>query len=88
MLTMVSDERLQQLADDCIALSQRTEDERTASELLKISNRVLQLATPTLPTWEEHVPKTRWLPAPSKGITTIMRDAALTAKAWIESPHS
>jgi hypothetical protein len=77
---MVSEERLQQLADDCIALSQRTEDERTASELLKISNRVLQLATPTLPTWEEHVPKTRWLPAPSKSITSLAARRGVLAR--------
>jgi hypothetical protein len=61
MLAMVSKDRLQQLADDGIGLSRRTEDERTASELLKLSYRVLQLATPTMPVWEECVPKTRWL---------------------------
>jgi hypothetical protein len=38
MLAMVSEERLQQLADECIGLSQRTEDEHTASELLRLSN--------------------------------------------------
>jgi hypothetical protein len=84
MLAMVSEERLQQLADDCIGLSHRTEDVCTASELLKISNRVLQLATPTVPSWEERVPKTRWLPAPPKSITTVIWDAALTAKSRIE----
>lgn len=85
MLAMVREERLQQLADDCIGLSQRTDDERTASELLKLSNRVLQLATPTLPTWEERIPQSRWL-SPPKSITTVVRDAALSAKSWIERP--
>jgi hypothetical protein len=85
---MVDEQRLQRLADECINISKRTEDERTAFELLKLSNSVLQLATPTLPVWEEHVPQTRWLPTPSHGITRIMRDAALTAKSWIERRHS
>jgi hypothetical protein len=83
MIAMVQEQRVQQLVDECIHLSERTEDERTASELLRLSNRVLQLATPTLPTWQEHIPQTRWLPAP-KSVTTIMRGAVLTAKSWIE----
>jgi hypothetical protein len=87
MLAMVSEERVQQLADDCIGLSRRTEDERTASELLKLSHRVLQLATPTMPVWTERVPKTRWLPAPPKSITKIMRDAASTAKSLIKKQY-
>jgi hypothetical protein len=83
MIAMVQEQRLQQLADECIHISERTEDACTASELLRLSNRVLQLATPTLPTWPEHIPQTRWL-SPPRSITTIMRGAALTAKSWIE----
>jgi hypothetical protein len=82
IIAMVQEQRLKQLADECIHLSERTEDACTASELLRLSNRVLQLATPTLPTWQEHIPQTRWLPPP-KRITTIMRGAALTVKSWI-----
>jgi hypothetical protein len=82
MIAMVQEQRLQQLADECIHLSERTEDACTASELLRLSNRVLQLATPTLPAWQEHIPQTRWL-APPKSFTTIMRGALLAAKSWI-----
>jgi hypothetical protein len=45
MIALVSDERVQQLANECIELSKRTDDAVTATELLKLSNRVLQLAT-------------------------------------------
>jgi hypothetical protein len=45
-------ERLQELADACIDLSAKTDDGDTASELLRISYRLLQLADPTLPQWE------------------------------------
>jgi hypothetical protein len=81
MLAMVQEQRLQQLADECIHLSEQTEDARTASELLRLSNRVLQLATPTLPTWEERIPQTRWLPPPRR-ITTVVQDAVRTAKSY------
>jgi hypothetical protein len=81
MIAMVNEERVQQLADECIHISERTEDARTASELLRLSNRVLQLATPTLPTWEERIPQTRWLPPP-KSITGVMRNAVITAKSY------
>jgi hypothetical protein len=83
MIAMVNDERLQQLADECIHLSERTEDARTASELLRLSYRVLQLETPTLPTWQERVPETHWLPAPTKSINSIMQNAALKAKSYL-----
>lgn len=42
---------LQELADGCIALSGKTEDPDSASELVRISYRLLQLADPTLPPW-------------------------------------
>jgi hypothetical protein len=83
MFAMVQEQRLQQLADECIHLSERTEDERTASELLRLSNQVLQLATPTLPSWDDRIPQTHWLPAPT-GITTIMRRAVLTVRSCFE----
>jgi hypothetical protein len=41
-----------ELADGCIALSAETEDSDSASELLRISYRLLQLADPNLPPWE------------------------------------
>jgi hypothetical protein len=82
MIAMVQEQRLQQLADECIHLSEQTEDARTASDLLRLSYRVLQLATPTLPTWKERIPQTRWL-APPKSITAVMRDAMATAKSYL-----
>jgi hypothetical protein len=45
-------ERLRELADECIGLSAKTDDADTLSELLIISYRLLQLADPTLPRWE------------------------------------
>jgi hypothetical protein len=50
-------ERFQQLADECIALSAKSDDAHNASELLRISYRLLQLANPGLPQWEEDVPE-------------------------------
>jgi hypothetical protein len=44
-------DRLQELADGYIALSAKTEDPDSASELLRIAFRLLQLADPTLPSW-------------------------------------
>jgi hypothetical protein len=61
MIALVSDERVQQLANECIELSKRTDD-AVASELLKLSNRVLQLATPTLPAWKKFPENTCWRP--------------------------
>lgn len=84
MIAMVKEEQLQRLADECLHISERTEDARTASDMLRLSYRILQLATPTMPTWQERVPQTHWLSAPSNGITRIARDAALTAKLWID----
>ena len=84
MIAMVNEERLQQLAHECLDISERTEDARTASEMLRLSNRVLQLATPTMPAWRERIPQTRWLAAPSHSITRIMRDAVLSAKSYFE----
>jgi hypothetical protein len=83
-MIVIDEERLQQLAHDCLDISERTEDARTASEMLRISNRVLQLATPTMLDWEERIPRARWLPAPRQSVTSIMRDAVLNAKSWIE----
>ena len=62
MIALVSDERVQQLANECIELSKRTGDAVTATELLKLSNRVLQLATPTLPAWREIPESNCWRP--------------------------
>jgi hypothetical protein len=87
MLAIVDDERLQKLANECIALSEQTEDARTASQLLRLSNSVLQLATPTLPAWKERIPQSRWL-APPKSISTVMRGAVATAKSYFERSHS
>jgi hypothetical protein len=42
-------ERLREIVDDCIALSAKTDDADSASELLKTSYRLLQLADPALP---------------------------------------
>jgi hypothetical protein len=84
MIAMVQEQRLRQLADECIQLSERTEDRRTASDLLRLSYHVLQLATPTMPTWQERVPKTHWLPAPTRPITTFLRDAVAGAKSYFE----
>jgi hypothetical protein len=81
MLAMVEEQRLQQLASECIHLSEQTEDARTASQLLRLSNTVLQLATASLPTWKERIPQTRWL-APPKSITSAMRDAVAAAKTY------
>jgi hypothetical protein len=55
MIAMVNEQRLQRLADECLHISERTEDARTASELLKLSHHVLELATPSLPVWKEEV---------------------------------
>jgi hypothetical protein len=82
MIAMVQERRLQQLASECIHLSERTEDARTASELLRLSYRVLQLATPTMPPWRERIPKTHWLPAPLHPITTFTRDAVANVKSY------
>jgi hypothetical protein len=63
MIAMVDEQRLQHLADECMHMSERTEDESTASELLKLSHHVLQLATPSLPAWKEQAANTnpwRW----------------------------
>jgi hypothetical protein len=57
MMAMVTDERVQQLANECIAMSRRTEDERTASELMRFSHQILQLTDPTLPDWKVPNPK-------------------------------
>ena len=84
MFAMVQEQRLRQLADECIRLSERTEDRRTASDLLRLSYRVLQLATPTMPTWRERVPKSHWLPAPTHPITTFIRDAVAGVKSCFE----
>ena len=46
-------EHFQRLADECIALSVKSDDAQSASELLRMSYRFLQLADPTLPDWEE-----------------------------------
>jgi hypothetical protein len=59
MIAMVDEARVQQLADECIRISERTDDACTASELLRLSNSVLKLATPTLPAWKEPEPS-RW----------------------------
>jgi hypothetical protein len=84
MIAMIQEHRLQQLADECIHLSKRTQDPRTASELVRLSYRVLQLATPTLPTWQERIPKTHWLPAPIHPITMFVRDAVVNVKSYFE----
>jgi hypothetical protein len=55
MIAMVDEKRLQRLADECLHISETTEDERTASELLKLSHHVLELATPSLAAWKEQV---------------------------------
>jgi hypothetical protein len=55
MIAMVEERRLQRLAEECIHMSERTGDDRTASELLKLSHHVLELATPSLPAWKEQV---------------------------------
>ncbi len=49
-------EHFQRLADECIALSAKSDNAHSASELLRISYRFLQLADPTLPEWEEEIP--------------------------------
>jgi hypothetical protein len=64
MIAMVHEERLQEIADECLDISKRTEDARTASEMLRLSNRVLKLATPTMPTWQECVLKRAGYPLP------------------------
>jgi hypothetical protein len=46
-------EHFQRLANECIALSAKSDDAHSASELRRISYRFLQLADPTLPEWEE-----------------------------------
>jgi hypothetical protein len=46
-------EHFQRLADECIALSVKSDTAHSASELRRISYRLLQLADPTLPHWEE-----------------------------------
>jgi hypothetical protein len=46
-------EHFQRLADECIALSAKSDTAHSASELRRISYRFLQLADPTLPEWEE-----------------------------------
>jgi hypothetical protein len=46
-------EHFQRLADECIALSAKSDNPHSASELRRISYRFLQLADPTLPEWEE-----------------------------------
>jgi hypothetical protein len=46
-------EHFQRLADECIALSAKSDTAHSASELRRISYRLLQLADPTLPHWEE-----------------------------------
>jgi hypothetical protein len=84
MIAMVKEEQLQRLADECLHISERTEDARTASDMLRLSYRILQLATPTMPTWQERVPQTHWLSTPSHRIIRIARDAALIAKLWID----
>jgi hypothetical protein len=84
MIAMVTEEQLQRLANECLHISERTEDARTASDMLRLSHRILQLATPTMPTWRDRVPQAHWLAAPSHGITSIVRDAALAAKLWID----
>jgi hypothetical protein len=84
MIAMVNEEQIKGLVQECIHISERTEDPRTASEMLRLSYRILQLATPTMPTWQGRVPRTRWLSPPSHGVTRIMRDAALAAKSWID----
>ncbi len=84
MVVMDTEEQLQRLANECLHISERTEDARTASDMLRLSHRILQLATPTMATWRERVPQTRWLAAPTHGITGIARDAAATAKSWID----
>ena len=48
MIAMVDEQRLQHLAAECLHISERTGDERTASELVKLSHQVLELATPSL----------------------------------------
>jgi hypothetical protein len=87
MLAMVDEQRLQRLAEECLQLSERTEDARTDSQLLGLSNRVLQLATPTLPTWQERIPRTRWLPPP-RNARSVMRNAVAAAKSYFVRPHS
>jgi hypothetical protein len=84
MIAMVTEEQVQRLADECLHISERTEDTRTASDMLRLSYHILQLATPTMPTWQERVPQTHWLSAPSHSITKFARDVALTAKSWID----
>jgi hypothetical protein len=67
MHAMVSDERVQDLANECIAMSRRIEDQQTASDLMKLSQRILQLTNPTLPTWKELRPK---VPVTIRGFVT------------------
>jgi hypothetical protein len=67
MHAMVSDERVQDLANECIAMSRRIEDQQTASDLMKLSQRILQLTNPTLPTWKELRPK---VPVAIRGFVT------------------
>jgi hypothetical protein len=50
-------EHFQRLADECIALSAKSDDAHSGSELLRISYRPLQLANPTPPQWEEDIPE-------------------------------
>jgi hypothetical protein len=82
-MIVIDEGRLQELAQECLVISERTEDARTASEMLRLSNRVLQLATPTIPAWKERIPRARWLPAPTPGFTSIMRGAMWSAKSWM-----
>jgi hypothetical protein len=48
-------ERLRELADECIVLGAQTDDADTVSELLRISYRLLELADRMLPQWENAV---------------------------------
>jgi hypothetical protein len=48
-------DRLLRLADECVALSAKTGDVGTASELLKISGRILQLADPVMAGREDNI---------------------------------
>jgi hypothetical protein len=66
MIAMVNEKQIRQLAQECIHISDRTGDACTASEMLRLSYRILQLATPTMPAWQERVPRTRWLSAPPR----------------------
>jgi hypothetical protein len=45
-------ERLRELADECIIVGAQTDDADTISELLRISCELLRLADPTPPQWE------------------------------------